>query len=97
MHRCSTDYGSTGSPILNLDNNKVIAIHKEGTNYNYNMGTLLKLPIKDFITKRLNQKMDKKSITINNIEYKIIKKLEKGKLGKFFQALSIVDNKQYAI
>ena len=97
LHRCSTDYGSSGSPILNLDNNKVIAIHKEGTNYNYNMGTLLKLPIKDFITKRLNQKMDKKSITINNIEYKIIKKLEKGKLGKFFQALSIVDNKQYAI
>ena len=41
FHRCSTEKGSSGSPILNLQNNKVIGIHKKGTNFNYNMGTLL--------------------------------------------------------
>ena len=30
IHLCSTDNGSSGSPILNLKNNKVIGIHKEG-------------------------------------------------------------------
>ena len=28
-HYCSTDYGSSGSPIINLENNKVIGIHKK--------------------------------------------------------------------
>ena len=43
IHICSTDNGSSGSPILNLKNNKVIGIHKEGsTKFNYNKGTLLK-------------------------------------------------------
>ena len=28
IHSCSTDSGSSGSPIMNLDNNKVIGIHK---------------------------------------------------------------------
>ena len=30
FHRCSTEKGSSGSPILNLQNNKVIGIHKKG-------------------------------------------------------------------
>jgi len=28
-HTCSTEHGSSGSPILNLSNNKVIGIHKQ--------------------------------------------------------------------
>ena len=49
-HTCSTDYGSSGSPILNLENNKVIGIHKEGSSiFNYNQGTLLKYPLNCFI------------------------------------------------
>ena len=44
-HRCSTEKGSSGSPILNLSNNKVIGIHKNHSIYfNYNIGTLLKYP-----------------------------------------------------
>ena len=34
IHKCSTEGGSSGSPILNI-NNKLIGIHKEG-NYNNN-------------------------------------------------------------
>ena len=48
MHNCTTDNGSFGSPILNLQTNKVIGIHNKSST-NYNIGTLLKLPIKDFI------------------------------------------------
>ena len=52
IHICSTDNGSSGSPILNLENNKVIGIHKEGsTKYNFNKGTLLKYPLNDIINK----------------------------------------------
>ena len=48
MHNCSIDNNSSGSPILNLQTNKVIGIHNKSS-INYNIGTLLKLPIKDFI------------------------------------------------
>ena len=59
-HKCTTDFGSSGSPILNLDNNKVIGIHSTGSiNFNFNMGTLLKLPIQDFINKIINQNAKK--------------------------------------
>jgi len=47
-HNCSIDNISSGSPILNLSNKKVIGIHTESS-LNYNIGTLLKFPLKDFI------------------------------------------------
>ena len=49
-HKCSTKGGSSGSPILNI-NNIIIGIHKEG-NYNnkqYNKGLFLNYPVKEFI------------------------------------------------
>ena len=49
-HICPTEHGSSGSPILNLNNYKVIGVHKgtkEGKNWN--LGTILKSPIDDFI------------------------------------------------
>ena len=49
-HRCSTKGGSSGSPILNL-NNKVIGLHKEGYYNKYNIGTFLNYPLKEFIHK----------------------------------------------
>ena len=48
-HKCSTRGGASGSPILNM-NNKVIGIHKEGNSKKqYNKGTFLNYPIKEFI------------------------------------------------
>ena len=51
-HFCSTDKGSSGSPILNISSNKLIGIHK-GLNLNqsFNKGSLLFYPFKDFISK----------------------------------------------
>ena len=37
----------------------------------YNIGTLLKLPMKDFINEKLYQKNEKDSIIINEIEHRL--------------------------
>ena len=47
-HKCSTEGGSSGSPILNI-NNKLIGIHKEGNNNKNNTGIFLNYPIKEYI------------------------------------------------
>ena len=54
-HLCSTDKGSSGSPIINIKNNKVIGIHK-GAENEYNRGLFLNYPIKEFINKYNNNK-----------------------------------------
>ena len=49
IHYCCTENGSSGSPIMNLFNNKIIGIHKESVkDKNYNRGTLLKYPINKY-------------------------------------------------
>ena len=46
LHLANTKKGSTGSPILNLSNNKVIGIHKGGSDrFNFNKGIFLKEPL----------------------------------------------------
>ena len=83
MHSCFSEEGSSGSPILNLKNNKVIGIHIKHQRYQNNIGTFLKYPLNlnDFRNKR----------------YKIIKELGKGGFGKVNQILSILDNEYYAM
>ena len=54
-HLCSTKSGSSGGPLINMSNHKVIGIHKgskEGKNFN--LGTLLKIPIQEFNQKYNN-------------------------------------------
>ena len=47
-HKCSTEEGSSGAPILNM-NNKVIGIHKKRNDkFEKNYGTFLSYPIKFF-------------------------------------------------
>ena len=62
-HLCTTEKGSSGSPILNLKNNKVIGIHKDSSErFNFNIGTFLKYP--------MNQ------LNNNNNEIKLIKEIK---------------------
>ena len=64
VHYCSTKPGSSGSPILNISNNKVIGVHKEGSiNYNFNCGTYLKEPINEYLN---NINLIRKSKTTKN-------------------------------
>ena len=62
-HCISTTFGSSGSPILNLANNKVIGIHIGTKNKNiYNIGKFLNNPINDFIKKKYNNKIEENGI-----------------------------------
>ena len=51
-HNCTTKDGSSGSPIINLENFGVMGIHKGSSNpkalNQINFGTLLKIPIDEF-------------------------------------------------
>ena len=59
-HLCSTEFCSSGSPILNLSSNKVIGIHKGKINNKdkkakYNIGILLKYPLNEIKEKENNE------------------------------------------
>ena len=78
-HTCSTEHGSSGSPILNLSNNKVIGIHKKGAkNFNFNIGTCLQFPLNDFLEK------NKKKNEPNNIKNDILNKSLQNS-GEFYE------------
>ena len=69
-HSCQSQPGSSGSPILNLINHKVIGIHKGSIeNENSNVSIFLRAVINDF------NKKSKKEIN-NNIKSEIISKNE---------------------
>ena len=51
-HVCSTNFGSSGGPILDLSNNTIIGVHKAANNKEpYNIGLFLKYPLNEFINK----------------------------------------------
>ena len=72
MHKCNTDSGSSGSPILLLNNNKVIGVHYGGSkhNHNFNFGTLLKKPLLKYINIYNEGKNKKLNYIIAEIEIK---------------------------
>ena len=63
-HTCPSEAGSSGGPIINLTNNKVIGIHPgiDYSNKNINKGILIKAIIDDFYKKNVNEN----NINFNN-------------------------------
>lgn len=60
-HKCSTFPGSSGCPIMNLNNNRVIGIHRgELRNEEYNIGIIITIPIKMFYEENKNKLRAKK-------------------------------------
>ena len=64
QHDCTTQEGSSGSPIINAENAKVIGVHK-GEAY-LNVGTLLKIPIDEFNKLHYDSNNCKMSIIIKD-------------------------------
>ena len=53
---CWTEYGTSGSPILNLANNKVIGIHKQNSkNINFNIGNFFEVSFKRFFKQKMSK------------------------------------------
>jgi len=78
-HNCSTEEGSSGSPIINLENYGVIGVHKLSIIYDdrkdngQNYGTLLKIPIEEFYEKYKNSKVTDDVIIPKSFSNKIVK------------------------
>ena len=70
QHSCSTEMGSSGGPLFNCINHKIIGIHKGcKKDKEYNFGTLIKTPINEFnkkFKKTTDIKEQKEQIFINN-------------------------------
>ena len=74
-HYCWAELGSSGSPIINLLNNKIIGILKQvSTHFEMNYGTYLKEPIVEFINK-YNNNTNKIEITLEINKSNINKKI----------------------
>ena len=63
QHYCCTNYGSSGSPILKINNNKIIGIHtKRAEKNNYNYGTFLIYALNQFIEAYKSKNFNKVNI-----------------------------------
>ena len=89
QHKCCTDIGSSGSPVLNL-NNKIIGIHKQGCD-KYNIGTFLNEPIKEFIRENYNKMLIKKFNKKYRIDIKDIQINELNLCSKNFGNEALID------
>jgi V8-like Glu-specific endopeptidase len=70
MYLCSTDYGSSGSPILKLSTHKVIGVHKlYSSSLNMNVGSFLKQSINEYLnnTNTILNSNTLNEVTIPNI------------------------------
>jgi len=76
-HYCNTEKGSSGSPILSLNNFKVIGLHyggPENKKIKYNFGTFIKYAIKELNNKYNNENKNEYNKATTNeiiINYKI--------------------------
>ena len=94
-HFCCTERGSSGSPIMNLLNNKIIGIHKEASmKFKINRGTYLKYPINEFINQIQNNENNGNNLKINNIknELEIKLRIDKKDINK---KIYFLDNTDY--
>jgi len=87
-HKCNTEKGSSGCPILNYKTNKVFGVHKganKNPNKHNNLGIFIKVPIKLFYEEMKKQGKDYyenyfDGINSIDIKYKVEKSKSKLKL-----------------
>ena len=82
-HKYSTKGGSSGSPILNINNNKIIGIHKEGNYNNSNKGLFLNFPIKEFIKLYTGNNLKKYENNIKEFNNNSIQEYSNNNLQEF--------------
>ena len=73
-HLCSIENGSSGSPILSLNNFKVLGVHYGSCHLNFNKGKLIKYPIIKFFGKNISNSLNeliKKKKRSKNTNFKL--------------------------
>ena len=76
-HYCNTEYGSSGGPILLLNNFKIIVMHygcSKNINYQLNYGTFIKYAINEFNYKYKNETIKSNKLKSTNEFGNIFKK-----------------------
>ena len=58
-HFCSTEFGSSGSPIIYISNNNVIGVHTGSSKFNFNKGIFLKEPVSEYINTQIKLNREK--------------------------------------
>ena len=92
-HKCATEFGSSGAPIINLNNFRIIGIH-QGTDgiLSVNTGILLTKAIKNLNQKKIYMK--KKYYIMIMVDMKDVLKMEKGKEKEIIFLIVVIDMKE---
>ena len=99
-HLCRTEPGSSGCPIINLANNRVIGVHKGAAENgkNWNLGTFIQEPILKFISlikDNINNKIDSNLIEGKNESIIKEEEIENDEITIVYDFKSIDDNKKF--
>ena len=94
-HKCDTKMSSSGGPILNFSNKKVIGIHREyNDSEKYNIGTILKGPLKILKNKINKNRPFVPKIEIETLNEEVVPNFpitfNLDKLEKDFQGICII-------
>ena len=93
-HYCSTGKGSSGSPIFDLNTNRVIGIHTQHhVSNNYNIGCFLTKPIVEFMREIEYKKYNEyKSKAFSNL-----KLIASGSYGKIYSAFDTITKSEICL
>ena len=89
-HYCDSNQGSSGGPLINSNNNKVIAIHRgtpENNNKQYNIGSFLKEPILKFREEILIKENEKNILKIKEEKKEMNLRKKKETYSKKFKKI----------
>ena len=88
-HKCNTEQGSSGSPIISLNSLKVIGIHcSSNKSFDYNEGVLINSAIKKFNREKVSDVSNNNKINDEN-NFKIIEEKNSEKNNYIFKIISI--------
>ena len=94
IHLCKTDEGGSGSPLLNINNGKVIGIHTMLKSHRFYYGTFLNYPINEF-----NNDINLIRIVKNykDEDFSNLQLISSGNYGKVYFAYNVKDDEELCL
>ena len=93
-HLCYSGPGASGSPLLNLKNNKVIGIHKTVSHRGFGLGTFLRNPINEF-NNDIN--IIRKFKNYKDEDFTNLKLISSGSFGEVYSAINNKEEKELCL